>query len=150
MKVYFDTNVLVAALQPDHIHHTPSFAALSRIRARSMTGYMAGHGLAELYSVLTRTPFVKRIFPDEAQIMIEQTIVSHFHIIEVTTQSHLAAIALCAKAGWRGDRIHDAVHIQAAAQAGCDLIYTYNLADFHVLAPIQTSQILSPPPPESR
>jgi predicted nucleic acid-binding protein len=145
MKVYFDTNVLVAALQPDHIHHIPSFAALSSIRANNITGYMTGHGLAELYSVLTRTPFVKRIFADEAQIMIEQTIVPSFQIIEVTTQSYLAAIDLCAKAGWKGGRIHDAVHIQAALQAECDLIYTYNLADFHALAPTQASRIQTPP-----
>jgi predicted nucleic acid-binding protein len=147
VKVYFDTNVLVAALQPDHIHHVPSFAALTQVQKHALDGHLAAHGLVELYSVLTRAPFANRPSPDEVQALIEQTIVPFFHIIEVTTKSHLAAISLCAKAGWKGGRIHDAVHIQAAAQAKCDLIYTYNLTEFHALAPAQAGQIQNPPTP---
>jgi predicted nucleic acid-binding protein len=146
MKIYFDTNVLVAAFQPDHRHHVPSFAALVRVQRGDQIGYVAGHGLVELYSVLTRAPFANRPGPDEVRTLIEESILPCFQIIEVTTQSHLAAIAACASAGWKGGRIHDAVHIQAAVQAGCDLIYTYNLADFHALAPTQAVQIQTPPP----
>ena len=31
--------------------------------------------------------------------------------------------------------MHDAVHIQAATQAGCDVIYTFDVAHFEALAP---------------
>jgi predicted nucleic acid-binding protein len=147
VKVYFDTNVLVAAFQPDHIHHTPSFVALRQAQQRAIDGHLAAHGLVELYSVLTRTPFVHRPRPEEVQTLIEQSILPYFQIIEVSTQSHLAAIALCANSGWRGGRIHDAVHIQAALQAGCDLLYTWNLAEFHALAPTHAPMIQTPPEP---
>lgn len=147
MKIYFDTNVLVAALQPDNIHHIPSFAALAQVQKRAIDGQLTAHGLVELYSVLTRAPFRNRPSPDEVQALMERTILPFFKIIEVTTESHLAAIALCAQAGWRGGRVHDAVHIEAAKQAGCDLIYTYNLSDFHSLAPAMSSNIQTPPTP---
>ncbi len=146
MKTYFDTNVLVAAFQPDHIHHNLSFAAFTQVRNKNITGYMSGHGLVEFYSVLTRTPFPVPVPPSAVLPLVEQSILPYFNIIEVTTQSHLAALTRCATSGWRGGRIHDAVHIQAAIQAGCDAIYTYNLAEFQNLAPEWSARIQNPPP----
>ena len=147
MRVYFDTNILVAALKTEHIHHFASYAAVDGVFRGDREGFLSAHGLVELYSVLTRTPFTTPIYPDQVLTLVEQSILPFFQIIEVTTQSHLAAIALCAKAGWKGGRIHDAVHIQAAAQAECDLIYTYNLTDFHALAPERAQMIQTPPEP---
>jgi predicted nucleic acid-binding protein len=122
MRIYFDTNILVAALKAEHFHHASSFAAM-----------------------LTRAPFAIPIYPDEALAMIERSVVPSFHIIEVSGQSYLAAISACAVAGWKGGRIHDAVHIQAAAQAKCDLIYTFDTAHFQSLAPEWAGRIQSPP-----
>jgi predicted nucleic acid-binding protein len=147
MRIYFDTSILVAALKTEHIHHPASYAAVDSVVHGDQEGLLSAHGLIELYSVLTRTPFTTPLYPDQVLTLIEQSILPFFQVIEVNTQSHLAAISLCAKAGWKGGRIHNAVHIQAAAQARCDLIYTYNLTDFHALAPAQASQIQNPPTP---
>lgn len=145
MKVYFDTNVLVAALQPNHIHHGRSLAAYGRVRAGAIAGYISCHGLTELYSVLTRAPWTVPASPKEILVVIEQSILPTFEVVEVNRQSYIAAIAVCGNAGWRGGRAHDAVHIQAAAQAKCDLIYTYDLVHFQALAPDWGDRIQSPP-----
>ncbi len=145
MNIYFDTNVLVAALQPNHLHHGRSFAAYSCVQEGSITGYIAGHGLVELYSVLTRTPWKVPVYPSEILAVIQRTIAPSFHIVDVNAQSYLTAIATCAGAGWKGGRVHDAVHIQAAAQAKCELIYTFDIAHFQSLAPEWGSRIQSPP-----
>jgi predicted nucleic acid-binding protein len=145
MKVYFDTNVLVSALKAEHVHHAGSLASVHRVHRGDLEGYVAGQSLAELYSVMTRTPFVVPVYPDEGLALIEQSILPFFKIVDVNTQSYLTAIASCARAGWRGGRIHDAVHIQAAAQAGCDLIYTYDVEHFQSLAPELSSHIQRPP-----
>ncbi len=145
MKVYFDTNVLVAALKAEHFHHARSFAAIQRVRRGELTGCIAAQSLAELYSVLTRTPFTVPVYPDEAMDMIEQSILPCFEIVDVNAQSYVAAIAACAGAGWKGGRVHDAVHIQAATQAKCDLIYTFDVAHFEALAPEWSGRIQSPP-----
>jgi predicted nucleic acid-binding protein len=146
MKVYFDTNVLVAAVQPDHIHHAPSFAAYTRVQKGVITGHLAGQGLAEFYSVLTRTPFPIAVSPKEILVLIRESIVPNFDIVDVGVESYLAAIAGCASAGWKGGRVHDAVHIQAAKQAKCDLIYTFDVAHFQSLAPEWSDRIQNPPP----
>ena len=145
MRIYFDTNILVAALKAEHFHHASSFAAMLRVGRGEIEGYTSAQTLAELYSVLTRAPFAIPIYPDEALAMIERSVVPSFHIIEVSGQSYLAAISACAVAGWKGGRIHDAVHIQAAAQAKCDLIYTFDTAHFQSLAPECAGRIQSPP-----
>src|SRR5260370_344001 len=54
VKVYFDTNVLVAALKTEHPHHPASFAALAPVHGGRIHGYISAHGLAVLYSVLPR------------------------------------------------------------------------------------------------
>jgi predicted nucleic acid-binding protein len=145
MKAYFDTNVLVAALQPNHIHHGRSFAAYIRVQKGAVDGYLSGQGLTELYSVLTRTPWKIPVSPREILAAIQQSIVPCFHIVDVSAQSYLAAIAICGSAGWRGGRVHDAVHIQAAVQAGCDVIYTFDVVHFQALAPEWSGRIQSPP-----
>ena len=145
MKIYFDTNVLVAALKAEHTHHGRSFASMQRLHRGEVAGCIAAQSLAELYSVLTRTPFTVPVYPDEALDMIEQSILPCFEIVDVSRQSYLAAIAACAGAGWKGGRVHDAVHIQAATQAKCDLIYTYDIAHFESLAPAWSGRIQSPP-----
>jgi len=145
MKVYFDTNVLVAALKAEHSHHARSLAAVVRVRRGEMAGCTSAHALTEIYSVLTRTPFVVPVYPDEALAMIEQSILPLIEIVEVSRQSYLAAIAVCGNAGWKGGRVHDTVHIQAAVQAGCDSIYSFDVAHFESLAPEWRGRIQSPP-----
>jgi predicted nucleic acid-binding protein len=145
MKIYFDTNILFAGLKAEHIHHSGSFAAIDCARRGEVDGFISAQTLTEVYSVLTRAPFRVPVYPNEALAMIEQSILPSFQIIDVTRASYLAAIAACANAGWKGGRIHDAVHIQAATQATCDLIYTYDVAHFQSLAPEWSGRIQPPP-----
>jgi predicted nucleic acid-binding protein len=145
MKAYFDTNILVSALQPDHVHHGRSFAAFMRVQEGAIEGWLSGQGLSEVYSVLTRAPWRIPVSPREILGVIQQSIVPIFNIVDVTKESYIAAIAACAGAGWKGGKIHDAVHIQAAAQAKCDVIYTYDIDHFEALAPEWSGRIQSPP-----
>jgi predicted nucleic acid-binding protein len=146
LKVYFDTNVLIAALITEHPHHTDSFAALLRVHRAKINGYIAAHGLAELYSVLTRAPFTSPVHPEDALRLITESIAPFFHIVNVSAKGYLAVIETCGVAGWKGGRIHDALHLQAARQSACDLIYTYNLLDFQGLAPDLAGRIQNPDP----
>jgi predicted nucleic acid-binding protein len=145
MKAYFDTNILVAALYPAHVEHGRCLAAYLSVKESRITGCLSAHGLAELYSVLTRTPFVHPVTPEQVRLMIEKSICRWFELIAVTGASHVAAIAACARGGWKGGRIHDAVHIEAARQAGCDVLYTYDVGHFRSLAPDWVDGIQPPP-----
>jgi predicted nucleic acid-binding protein len=145
MKAYFDSNVLVAALKAEHLDHARSLAAVVRVHRGEMAGSTSAHALTEVYSVLTRTPFSVRVYPNEALAMIEQSVLPKFEIVEVSLRGHLTALRVCGDAGWKGGRVHDAVHIQAAVQAGCDLIYTYDVEHFQALTPEWGDRIQNPP-----
>ena len=60
MKAYLDTNVLVAAFIQEHEHHLQSFDLVKAVNDGTIVGCISTHGLAELYSVLTRAPFSPR------------------------------------------------------------------------------------------
>lgn len=144
MKVFFDTNVLVAASEQTHPHHAPAFQALSRVAAKRDQGYMSLHSLAETYAALTRLPVRPRIHPAEAARMIADNIVPHFQMVPIARKDYLEALKTVADSGWSGAKIYDALIVGCAARSGAERIYTFNLSDFQHLAPKLTNRI-SPP-----
>jgi predicted nucleic acid-binding protein len=119
VKTYFDTTVLVAAS-------------------------VAGHGLSELYAVLTRDPFTPPIYPLEAWKSISANVLRDFSIITLTPGMYRDTIESCANHGWIGERIYDAPHLSRARQAACDRVYTFNVRHFQQLAPDLAGRIGAP------
>ena len=56
MKVFCDTNVLVAAFLQGHPYHSSARPVIERVKARADQGFVAAHSVAEAYAVLTRLP----------------------------------------------------------------------------------------------
>lgn len=144
MKVFFDTNVLVAASEQTHPHHGPAFQALSRVAAKRDRGYISLHSLAETYAALTRLPVRPRIHPAEASRMIADNIVPHFQMVPIARKDYLEALKAVADGGWSGAKIYDALIVGCAARSGAERIYTFNLGDFKDLAPKLSDRISSP------
>ena len=97
-------------------------------------GYLSVHGLAEVYSVLTRTPFKPPLYPSEAMAIIEDQILGLLKLVSLDEKEYIDVVRKAAVAGWTGGRIHDAVHLQCARKMRCDRIYTFNLTDFRAIA----------------
>lgn len=144
MKVYLDTNIIVSRLAKDHVHQSNSIALLRQIESRQWTPVISAHGLAEVYSVLTRLPYQPRITPAEAWEMLEQDVLPAFEIETLSRVDYGRVIKNCAAQGWGGGRIHDALHIAAARKAQCRRIYTFDVAHFRQLAPDLLDRILAP------
>jgi len=66
VKIYFDTNVLVAAALENHPHHIPAEAALRKVHNREIEGWVSAHSVAEFYAVMTRAPLTPPVYPSEA------------------------------------------------------------------------------------
>lgn len=144
MRVFFDTNVLVAASERTHPHHMPAFRALSRVVAKRDQGYMSVHSIAETYAALTRLPVRPRIHPADAARVIADNIVPHFQMVPIARTDYLEALKTVADGGWSGAKIYDALILGCAARSGAERIYTFNLTDFQDLAPKLTDRISSP------
>lgn len=119
-------------------------ALLRQIESRRWTPVIAAHGLAEMYSVLTRTPFQPRITPAEAWHHIQENVLPRFEIESLARGDYSRVIKDCAAQGWGGGRIFDALHIATARKANCSRIYTFDVAHFRQLAPDLLDRILAP------
>lgn len=144
MRVYFDTAVLVAASIAPHPHYSQSSAALESVREKKIEGHLSGHGLAEAYAVLSRTPFSPPIHPTLAWKVLEEDILPYFDIVTITPHMYRETIRECAERGWIGGRIYDAVHLRCAREAECERIYTFNVRHFQHLAPDLAQRICAP------
>jgi predicted nucleic acid-binding protein len=134
LKVYFDTNVLIAALVQGHPHHAPAKSELTRVSKGLVRGFVSSHGIAELYSVLTRAPFVPRILPVEAWKLIDTSVLPHFVLEEISALEYRRVLERCSTGGVVGGRVFDALHVEAARKAGCERLLTFNLRDFLALS----------------
>jgi predicted nucleic acid-binding protein len=144
MKAYFDTTVLVAASVASHPHHTQAVTAVRAVANKKVTGYVSGHGLCELYAVLTRTPFHPPVHPMEAWKIISENVLAHFEILTLSAGMYRAILQEYAEKGWIGGRIYDALHLRCAKKAACERIYTFDLKHFCELAPDLRNRICAP------
>ncbi|HYK64871.1 MAG TPA: PIN domain-containing protein, partial [Patescibacteria group bacterium] len=118
MKVFFDTNVLVAASERSHPHHGPAFQALRRVAEKRDRGFMSVHSIAETYAALTRLPVQPRIHPAEAARIIADNIVAHFQMTPISRRDYLEAMKAVVDGGWSGAKIYDALIAGCAARSG--------------------------------
>jgi predicted nucleic acid-binding protein len=144
VKVYLDTNTVVARLVKGHVHQVNAANLLHQIQSRRWTPVIAAHGLTEVYSVLIRTPFQPRISPAEAWELLELNVLPRFEIETLSRSEYIRVLKDCAAQGWSGGRVHDALHIAAARKAQCGRIYTFDVAHLRQLAPDLLDRILAP------
>lgn len=144
MKVYLDTNIVVADAVRTHVHNANASGLFRQVESRRWTPVIAAHGLAEIYSVLTRTPFQPRISSAEAWHAIEQNVLPSFEIEALSRSEYIRILKDCAALGWGGGRIFDALHIAAARKAECRRIYTFDVVHFRQLAPDLLDRIMAP------
>ncbi len=97
-------------------------------------GFMSAHSIAKVYAALTRLPVQPRIHPAEAVRIITDNIVPHFEAVPIGKKDYLEALRVIGNGGWSGAKIYDALLMGCAARSGADRIYTFNLADFRLLA----------------
>jgi len=142
---YFDTSVFVAAAVGRHPHNGSALAALEEALGRKHTAYVSAHGLAEVYSVLTRTPFKPPLYPAEAWQIIEKMILPHIELVTLTPKEYQEVVRQCALSGWIGGKVHDAIHLRCAQKIRFDRLYTFNVRDFRAMAPDDLqSRIVAP------
>jgi predicted nucleic acid-binding protein len=134
MRWYFDTSVLVAAAVDLHEHNSRALSVLDALHDGKHRGYLSTHGLTEVYSVLTRTPFRPAVPPMAALKAIEDQILRHMTLISLDDTEYVDIVRRAASEGWIGGRIHDAIHLQCAAKMKCDRVYTFNVRDFRAVA----------------
>ena len=134
MKVFCDTNVLLAAFLQNHPHHNSARPLIERVKAGEDEGFVAAHSLAETYAVLTRLPGGNYLPPSVAWQLISENILKDFAIVNLNSKEYSDILAKSAANGVEGGKTYDALLLAAAAKSGADRIYTVNVRHFQNLA----------------
>jgi predicted nucleic acid-binding protein len=138
---FFDTNVLIAAAIPTHIHHEASHARLARIRKTG--GACAAHTVAEAFSVLTRLPLPYRLSPADAIRIIEDT--SDFcTFVPLSPIEMVRTLRSIAERNIGGGLAFDALLLACARKIGAKSIFTHNVKHFRQIAPDLATRIYEP------
>ena len=130
MRTLFDTSVLVAALVDQLGPHDAAFQAFRRYTRGEHSGCCSTHALAEVYATLTALPLPRRISPDEARLLIEDTLLGRLTVIPLGFAAYRAVLRSVAERGLASGAIYDALHAWCARNERVDQILTYNLTDF--------------------
>jgi predicted nucleic acid-binding protein len=134
MKIFCDTNVVIAAFLTSHPHHHAARPVVERVRAKTDAGFVAAHSLAEAYAVLTRLPGANYVAPAAAWQLISENIIQHFSIAALAARDYSEVLERAAYGGVEGGRVYDALLLAAAAKSGAERIYTFNIGHFQNLA----------------
>lgn len=144
MKIFCDTSVLVASVVRAHPHHARALPVVQRVTQRRDRGFVGGHGLAEMYAVLTGLPLSPRIGPGAAGALVLENVVGHFDIVVLTSAEYAALIRKCAQQGVTGGAVYDALLLRCAEKAGAERVFTFNVTDFRRLAPDLADRVVAP------
>lgn len=145
MKVFCDTNVLIAAFLKSHPHHHAARPVVERVKAGRDQGCVAAHSLAELYAVLTRLPGGNQVATTVAWQLISENVLKDFTVIGLTTKEYADTLAAAAANGVEGGKTYDALLLAAAAKSGAERIYTTNVRHFQSLADDRLSARIAAP-----
>jgi predicted nucleic acid-binding protein len=145
MKMFFDTNVLIAAFVEEHEHHARALDILDSVHQRSGQGFVSGHTLLELYATLTRLPRTPGIRPEQAAKLIEENILGRFTIVSLSSKEYGHLVLQLGRQGTIGGQAYDALHLACAMKCGADRVYTFNTRHFQAIAETNLrSRIVSP------
>jgi predicted nucleic acid-binding protein len=145
MKVFCDTNVIVAAFLTNHPHHNAARPILERIKARTDRGFVAAHSIAETFAVLTRLPGSSQVMPGVAWTLISQNIMQSFSVVSLSGSEYAKAVEGASLRNVQGGMIYDALLLAAASKSRADRIYTFNMSHFQSLAgPKLAPKIVAP------
>jgi len=125
---FLDTSVLVASLDPDDPQHGVCDQLLS---AGGHEAY--AHALAEAFSVLTGGRLGRRVAPDLASRLLEESILPFVKLRTLSERDTVAALRDSAARGVRGGAVYDWLHLCAARKAKAEAFVTLNLRDFQAL-----------------
>ena len=133
MRSLFDSSVLITAVVDQLASHESAFDALRRHGIGDHWGCCSTHALAECYATLTALPLASRVLPEQARVLVEESIAGNLEVIELTREDYGHVLRQVARLGIASGTIYDALHARCAQKAEVDQILTYNLTDFERL-----------------
>ena len=129
-----DASVIIAAVHANHPVHLSSSRWLDAA-FDTHDVVVAHHSLLEAYVVLTRLPAQYRVGPDEAEIVLRETLQHNARLAPFGEDSMWNFMTGMTALPAAGGAAYDAFIVQLLSEAGAEAIVTYNVDDFRRLSP---------------
>jgi predicted nucleic acid-binding protein len=134
VKVFLDTNVMVAASVRQHPHFSRADAVLRRCMAGEEEGLIHTHSLLEFHSAITQLPKGLAVPPARVADLLRQGILAHVRLVALPMKELPSVQKRAGEMGLIGGIIHDFFHLTVARRAGAERFYTFNTAHFQSIA----------------
>jgi predicted nucleic acid-binding protein len=134
MKMFLDTNVIIASCVEDHEHHERALELLERVLGGADHGVTSAHAIAEAYAVMTRLPKPLRVPPQTAASLLEGNYLKAFEVVALTGKEYGQLIIAAGQSGWGGGLMYDAIHVTCATKAAVDRLYSWNASHLKTVA----------------
>lgn len=139
MSLSLDTSVLLASLRADE----PAHARCADLIERG--GHVVyQHALAEVFASLTGGSHGRRVAPEVALQLIEDSLLPYLRTVTLTEREMVKVFTEAQARGVRGGAVYDALHLAAARKAGSDTLLTLDLRDFQAIATAKDPAIAAP------
>jgi len=144
VRVFLDTNVLVAASIRQH----PHFARANQILLRCVDGVDQGiinaHSLFEFHSAITQLPKLA-VPPSAVESILTEGILPFVTCCHLTYIEILQTLRKAGQMGLMGGIIYDLYHLALAERENVEILYTFNTRHFQRIASPQfVSRIAAP------
>ena len=145
MKVFLDTNVLVAASVRQHPHFLRADTVLCACKESEMRGVVHAHSLLEFHSAITQLPGGLAVPPAQVRGLLAEGILPFVQVTALSDEEVNTVQRRAGELALVGGIVYDLFHLVAAEKEKVERLYTFNIAHFRALAtPEFTRRIVAP------
>ena len=134
MRVFLDTNVLLAACVRQHPHFSRADEVMRRCMAKKDEGIVHTHSLLEFHSAITQLPKGLAVPPSQVPDLLKQGVLVCVRLVALPAKDLVSVERRAGEKGLIGGIIHDFFHLCVAVREGVDRFYTFNTAHFRSIA----------------
>jgi predicted nucleic acid-binding protein len=145
MKIFLDTNVLIAASVRQHPHFARADAVLQRCVNLEDEGIIHFHSVLEFHSAITQLPKGLAVPPAHVSTLLSDGLLPFVRCVTLPPTEILAVQKRAGELSLVGGGIYDLFHLAAAVNENADRLYTFNTSHFRELAePRFVDKIVAP------
>jgi predicted nucleic acid-binding protein len=145
MKIFLDTNVLIAASVRQHPHFARADAVLQRCVLQEDEGIIHLHSVLEFHSAITQLPGGLAVPAAHVSTLLNEGILPFVRCVSLPVKAVLAVQKRAGELGLAGGIVYDLFHLTAAENENAHRLFTFNTAHFRALAgPEFADRIVAP------
>ena len=145
MKIFLDTNVMVAASVRQHPHFSRADSVLRRCADGMDEAVIHAHSLLEFHSAMTQLPRGMAVPPTAVEPLLKEGILPFVRCVALSAREIQQLQKRAGQLGLTGGIIYDLYHLAVAEKEQVGRLYTFNTGHFQQIAPPEfIGRIVSP------